>query len=81
MMFFIQTVAETQKSMLAAAGVFAESVLSTTGRVMELDIELTRTAVETSADVARECIDACLVKDNLLSPNVLLRFAQVLPSE
>lgn len=81
MVLFIETVAETQKTTLAAAGIFAESLLAATERVMELHIELTRTAVETSAEMAQEYIDVCLVRENVFSPNFLLPFAQALQPE
>ncbi len=81
MVLFIETVAETQKTTLAAAGVFAESFLAATERVLELHIELTRAAVNTSAEMAQECIDVCLVRENVLSPSFLLRFASALQPE
>lgn len=73
MKFAIEAVAETQKTTLAAAGVFAESVLAVTERLMQLHIELARTAFEQSAEVAHECLDACLVMENAFAPNPFLK--------
>ena len=53
MKFAIETVAETQKTTLAAAGAFAESVLVVTERAMLLNIELTRSACEQSAAMTK----------------------------
>lgn len=73
MKFAIETVAETQKTTLAAAGAFAESVLVVTERAVLLNIELTRSACEQSAAMTKACLDACLVMDSAFVPHSLFK--------
>lgn len=70
MKFAIETVAATQQTTLAAVGVFTESVLETTERLMQLNIEVTRTAFESSAALAQECLNLYFTTDTGVIPHV-----------
>ncbi len=58
MKFVFETVAETQGASLAAASIFTENVLSAIERLAQLNIELTRTAFEKSAEMTLVCLKA-----------------------
>ena len=64
MNFVFETAAETQKSTLAAAGVFAENYLVAIERLTQLNLEVTRTAFEKSSEMAVVCLNAWEANDS-----------------
>lgn len=64
MTFVFETVAETQKASLAAVGVFTDNFLVVIEHMTQLNIELTRTALEKSSEMSLYCLEGCLATEN-----------------
>jgi len=56
MKFIFETVAETQNASLVAAATFTDNALAVIERLAQLNIELTRTAFEKSAEMTVVCL-------------------------
>lgn len=64
MKFIFETVAETQKTSLAAALDFTDSVLLVVERLTQLNIEVSRAALEQSSEMTLLCLNGCLAEGN-----------------
>ena len=73
MNFVFETAAETHKSTLAAAGVFAENYLVAIERLTQLNLEVTRTAFERSSELTLACLDACTTTKSPFAWNPLAK--------
>ena len=73
MKLVFETVAETQKDTLAAAGVFTDNFLVVIERLTQHNIEVTRNAFEKSSEMALVCLDSYLAKENTLAWNSFIK--------
>jgi hypothetical protein len=73
MKFVFETVAESQKEVLAAAGAFTDNLLVVIERLTQLNIEVSRSAVEKTSEITMVCLDGCLAKENALVWSPLLK--------
>lgn len=58
-----ETVVEAQKTSLEAAFGFTDSYLVVFERLTQLNIEVTHTAFEKSAEIALVCLDGCFAEE------------------
>lgn len=56
MKFIFETVAETQNASLVAAGIFTDNFLAAIERLAQLNIEVTRSVFEKSAEMTVVCL-------------------------
>ena len=59
---FFETITETQKTSLEAAASFTDSCLIVAERITQLNIEVTLTVFEKSAEMALLCLESSLSK-------------------
>lgn len=64
MKFVFETVAESQKDALTAAGAFTDNLLVVIERLTQLNIEVSRSAFEKSSELALVCLNGYLSKEN-----------------
>lgn len=68
----LESFVETQQSNLQAISIFAETFWVVSERLTQLNIEVTRSAVEKCAELTMECINAQLRLEMALAPSALL---------
>lgn len=62
-----ETITEKQKSSLEAAASFTDNCLIVVERLTQLNIDVTRTAFEKSAEMTLLCLEGSLAKENACS--------------